>query len=917
MNVGLDVDHYGLNKFKSRSDDKYILVRNSILSAIEPIISQKQQQYSVPIDTVEYYTERQDLSAAIAEKLRVHHPLASVPYALVMYGLGGSGKTQLALKYIEDHKNEYSTVLWIDATDEESARASFQRCANDLQLQIDSKQAQSSSLADSPLVQAVLQSLRNRKDIDKKWLVVVDNADDVTWGIKKIIPRGRQGSIIITSQDGESRKLVGGGCEELRVGMMEAEEARALILRHLALDLDTVPDEILEECDKIAERLGYLALAVDLAGAYISNDDTDKIESLRQYLADYTRHQDDLLQSEYYCGLSADSKTVWTVWDTTLGKIEASYANVRPGLVLAFLAHFKGLVIQDELLRLASLGMLRIGEKLYDGAVKLPGWLDKALMVKNGEWDDYYYRESRRVLVRYSLLQRVEGEWPGVSMHGLVQWRARKYEEEQKWKHWNLMAVLAGCTQLSEEEARPQFRRELAAHVPAVENAYLDKLEVKNVGKEFVWRTVSEVLYDEARWEEAEELLVQAMEVSKKMLGLDHPNTVVYVAILASMYRNQGRWNVAEELFVQVIETSKEKLGVDHPITLTYMANLASTYLKQGRWDSAEELEVQVIETRKKKLGVDHPDTLSSMVNLASTYSYQGRWSVAEELFVQVIEASKEKLGVDHPNTLTCMANLASTYGDQGRWDVAEELFMQVIETRKKKLGVDHPDTLWSMANLASTYSYQGRWNVAEELFVQVIEASKKKLGVDHPDTLSSMANLALTYNRQGRWDSAKELFMQVIETRKKRLGVDHPDTLSSMVNLASTYSYQGRWSVAEELFVQVIEASKEKLGVDHPNTLTCMANLASTYGAQGRWDVAEELLVQVMETRKKKLGVGHPDTLASMANLAFTWKAQGRTVEAIFLLRECTQRCQRVLQPSHPMSRSFSDTLGRWEADQ
>jgi hypothetical protein len=81
-----------------------------------------------------------------------------------------------------------------------------------------------------------------------------------------------------------------------------------------------------------------------------------------------------------------------------------------------------------------------------------------------------------------------------------------------------------------------------------------------------------------------------------------------------------GRWGEAENPITQILEWNKRMLGIDHPDTLTRMANLASTYRNQGRWDTAEELEVQVMETRKKKLGADHPDTLSSMNNLASTY---------------------------------------------------------------------------------------------------------------------------------------------------------------------------------------------------------------------------------------------------------------------------------------------------------
>ncbi|KAF2730806.1 hypothetical protein EJ04DRAFT_526653 [Polyplosphaeria fusca] len=158
----------------------------------------------------------------------------------------------------------------------------------------------------------------------------------------------------------------------------------------------------------------------------------DKRQALKHYPADYTKHRDDLLQSEHNRGLSASDKTVWTVWDTTIKKTEQRHADLRPDLLLAFLARFGGGGVQEELLRLASLGISVTARKVCDGITELPEWLAKAL-TSNGEWEDFYYRQSRDILVRYSLLQQTRGDWDGVGMHGLVQWRAAKFGEFALW----------------------------------------------------------------------------------------------------------------------------------------------------------------------------------------------------------------------------------------------------------------------------------------------------------------------------------------------------------------------------------------------------------------------------------------------------------------------------------------------------
>ena len=207
---------------------------------------------------------------------------------------------------------------------------------------------------------------------------------------------------------------------------------------------------------------------------------------------------------------------------------------------------------------------------------------------------------------------------------------------------------------------------------------------------------------------------------------------------LVAIFTLRGLWQDAEELNVQVMETRKRVLGAEHPDTLISIANLASTYRNQGRWKKAEELEVQVMKTRKRVLGAEHPFTLISIANLASTYRNQGRWKETEELDVQVMKTRKRVLGAEHPDTLISISNLASTFWSQGRWKEAEELEVQVLKTKKRVLGAEHPDTLISIANLAHTYYAQRHKSKAIRLMGDVVSCRIKKIGADHPDTIAA-----------------------------------------------------------------------------------------------------------------------------------------------------------------------------------
>jgi len=643
----------------------------------------------------------------------------------------------------------------------------------ELELPVVQNERQGSALRDDEAIQSVLRWLRSRTHPTDGWLVIFDNADDLSWGIREIIPKGSQGRVIITSQDERSRMLIPGGCERIHVDVMSPQEGTALLLRHLALDVKSASKKVQVRCGEVAQQLGYLALAIDLAGAYIGNDQAPEA-ALIQYLADYNLHRDELLKMDGFQGLLATEKTVWTVWDTTLEKITRNHPNLQPGFLLTFLAHFKGTTIPDETFRFAALSIPLFDSRLTN---ELPTQLRRYLSLVGEEWDSFEYRQSRDLLIRYNLLQRVEGDLPGVTMHKLVQWRAMRSETSHPWPWWHMVFISVAYLQLIEEDDRPEFRRHLVVQLV---NARTDYYVGSTEQVQFELALLGRIYHAESRWEEAEKLLTQAVERYKISLGPRNHNTLISMVYLASTYENQGRWGEAEKLQLQVVETYKATLGADDTNTIASMAQLALIYKRQARWQEAEKLEVQVIKAYKAKLGADHPSTLTGIVHLALTLWHQGRWQEAEGLEVQVLESLKATLGPHHPDTLQSMNNLATTLTDLRRYQEAEELLIHAIEGYTMKLGPGHRNTLASIDNLASVYFIQGRWDEAEGPLMLVAEAYMAKYGINHQDTIASLNNLALTYQMLGRLDKAEWLQMVVLEACKITLGPDHPHTLDS-----------------------------------------------------------------------------------------------------------------------------------------
>ncbi|KAF2190064.1 FabD/lysophospholipase-like protein [Zopfia rhizophila CBS 207.26] len=712
---------------------------------------------------------------------------------VAIVGLGGVGKTQIALEFahqLRERQPDY-LVFWIPVTNVESMLEAYLEIGQ--QLQIPNLEQEKAD------VQKLVQR-RLSQESSGRWLLVFDNADDTDMWMERAnntedlgrridyLPKSKHGSILFTTRSRKAATKLAGK-NVVSVGEMDETMAKDLLKKSL-IDQDLFTSD--RAAADLLQKLTNLPLAIVQAAAYI-NENQITLSEYAALLDDTEQNIINLLSEEF--------------------EDEGRYQEIKNPVATTWLISFEQIRTRDPLAAEYLSFMSCVNAKDIPKSLLPPAESAKKAV------------EALGTLSAYSFITEHRTD-PLLDLHRLVHLATRNWLRMKGSRgEWAAKALerLEEVFPDSDHINRSVWRM----YLPHAQYALEFELEedVGNGKTELLWK-FGKCAHSDGRYKEAEKAFAQVMQIRKRVLGEEHLSTLTSMANLASTYRNQGRWKEAEELFVQVMETRKRVLGEEHLSTLTSMANLASTYRNQGRWKEAEELEVQVMETSSRVLGEEHPSTLTSMANLASTYRNQGRWKEAEELEVQVMETSSRVLGEEHPSTLTSMANLASTYRNQGRWKEAEELFVQVMETRKRVLGEEHPSTLTSMANLASTFWNQGRWKEAEELQAKELEICSRVLGAEHPDTLTSMANLASTYRNQGRWKEAEELFVQVMETRKRVLGEEHPDTLTSMNNLASTWKHQGRHTEAFKLMEECVKLQIQIMGANHPHTLSSSTRL-------------------------------------------------------------------------------------------
>ena len=239
----------------------------------------------------------------------------------------------------------------------------------------------------------------------------------------------------------------------------------------------------------------------------------------------------------------------------------------------------------------------------------------------------------------------------------------------------------------------------------------------------------------------------------------------------------------------------------------------------------------------------------------------------------------------------------------RARYAEAERLLRRALAIWEAR-DPDNLDTATGLNNLGVLLRFRGRYfGEAEELLRRALKIREAALGPDHPDTAISLNNLALLLQAQNQYEEAELLLRQALEIRE---AAHHPDIVYTLNDLAELLRAQGQpgeaAGEAERLLRRALEIRKAALGLDHPDTATSLNSLGVLLRFQGRYcGEAEQLLRRALAIREAALGPDHPDIAQSLNNLAEVLRAQGRPGKAVPLHRRALKIREAALGPDHP----------------
>ena len=806
---------------------------------------------------------------------------------IVLWGLGGVGKTQLARKFVAKNHQNYTMVYTLDGQSEETINQGYKN----LVFRLSGIDMTERSPAE---VRKRVNALLAQQD-NKGWLLLFDNADesDMLDSLYDKLPK-RGGNIVITSRvvlDWENVAVI-------EVNQFKRTDSISLLEKIIRKDRQCDHETL----DALAEALGDLPLALTQAGAYI-NSFKRKGYNAAEYLTAFQKSYADSAArlAEFRSTVECHNRRIiTTTWDM-------SRENIIVRCPLA-----------DEALCLLA----------YLNPKKIPSdWIDRWLQ-NRGIQDEEELKEKVSEIINtlyegYSMIHYEEEE--GISIHRLMQRVVQGSLPEEERKKF-----IGEALRLEKDKFNPynhgdpktwKIGRECLPHAISVANRasrhYPDFNELENSEREIpkqmgvFFHAMGNYVMRQGNASQAIEYYEKALEIFKSFYGENHPSVASTLGNLGNARSALGEKKRAIEYYEKVLEITKSFHGAHHPSVADTLNNLGLAWSDLGENKKAVEYYEKALEILKSFYGAHHPSVADTLSNLGLAWSALGEKKKAIEYYEKALEMTKAFLGESHSSVADILNNLGLAWSALGEKKKAIEYYEKALEMKKSFYGTHHPSVAGILNNLGTAWSDLGEKKKAIEYYEKALEMTKAVFGAHHPSVADTLHNLGTAWSDLGEKKKAIEYYEKALEMKKSFYGSHHPSVASTLNNLGTAWSDLGEKKKAIEYYEKALEVTKSFYGTHHPSVADILNNLGNAWNDLGEKKKAIEYYEKALEMTKAFFGTHHPSVAGTLNNLGAAWSDLGEKKKAIEYYEKALEMTKAVFGTHHPLVADTLNNLG------
>jgi tetratricopeptide (TPR) repeat protein len=640
---------------------------------------------------------------------------AAIGQGINVQGLGGFGKTQLAVEYAHTYRDQYKNgVFWVVAdenidnqllqiADRQGWINQYDKTVN----QLDVAKAKFLALSDC--------------------LILFDNVETYD-DIKAYLPKtDLQTHILITSREKQSP------FRQIDLELLDRNESRELLLKIAGRDPQDKTEK--EHLEKILEILGDIPLAVELVGGYLAEHENVTFAKYHQFLNDVPLDQ---LEKEFPEGsfTNHDRSIIQTL------RISEETINKKPLMV--------------EILKvLAWSGSSSMGTSLLKALVepenefKFETALGEAyklrLLKKDEDAERYAIHRLLAKVIRHENPLDNQNEWHQKIIENLESWFDKrkkefkylaKFEAEiehlNEWQNNTIKYLPKEAVWLIALESYPLWQRGNYQESLRLLEKSFSLYESERINNKELFANIQNdfgVIYAElGKYQEALKYVEKALELRIELFGEKHPDTARSYNVVGITYAELGKYQEALKYVEKALELRIELFGEKHPDTATSYSNMGAIYAELGKQQEALKYKEKALKLRIELFGEKHPDTATSYSSLGTTYKELGKRQEALKYEEKAIELQIELFGEKHPDTANFYNNFGLTYEELGKYQEALKYLEKALKIHEELLGKQHPKTIVIVGNLIGIFLKLGNKDKAGEKAVEF-------LGYVHPNS--------------------------------------------------------------------------------------------------------------------------------------------------------------------------------------
>jgi tetratricopeptide (TPR) repeat protein len=836
------------------------------------------------------FVERTTLQSTLQERLL---KMSIQPLAItVCQGMGGVGKSQLAIRMLHDEKmkDHFGLRLWFQGADRpEMLEVQHLLLARELRL-VDEKASPEKALK---ALHAYLASYA--KQSGKPWLAIYDNADSPSL-LQPYLAEG--GHVLITTRNNEWPNA-------MSVDVFEPMEAEALTVKLLQLE-DPAAKTLCEE-------LGHLALGIVQACAYIRHESlsiSQYVEKLR--LAPKILEQDERLFGKK---LPSSMMKLWRITFETLKKscpdaltllhaVAYLAPDPIPEKVLSDLASPTALeaALQYALLQKSETGssMHRLTQRvlrLKDGEEEKVGSLQQVLQSVNQAYTedpiDLSQRACNKQLLSHGQALIVHAEAFKALPTTLESLLVSTYlwlgdlqgELAQPFLKKNLLEKGLVLAKLTHGEESPEVARML-----------------NNLG--LAWKALGESQNAITYYE-------KAMAIDIKAYGDQHPNVAIDLNNLGSAWDDLGKSQKAITYFEQAMAIGIKAYGDQHPKVAAYLNNIGLAWKALGEYQKAITYLEKSLAIDIKAYGDQHPNVGRDLNNLGQAWKDLGEDQKAIAYFEKALAIGIKNYGDQHPTVAATLNNLGLAWKDLGESEKAITYFKKALAIDIKAYGDQHPKVARDLNNLGSVCDDLGESQNAITYFEKAMAIDIKAYGDQHPNVATFLNNIGLAWKALGEAQKALTYLEKALAIVIKTYGDQHPTVAIHLNNLGSACADLGESQKAITYYEKAMAIGIKTYSDQHPTVATSLNNLGLAWKALGKSQKAMTYFEKALAINIKAYGDQHPTVATFLNNIGLAWQALGESQKAITYLEKAMAIGIKAYGDQHPTVAASLNNIG------